>query len=48
MGDKKMKTKPGYFFSPLLVQHFLVDVSDKSSRHTPCAVRETVIRSGIR
>ena len=24
------------------------DVSDKSSRHTPCAVRETVIRRGIR
>ena len=47
MGDKKMKTKPD-FFSHLLVQHFLVDVSDKSSRHTPCAVRDTVIRRGIR
>ena len=28
--------------------HDPVDVSDKSSRHTPCAVRDTVIRRGIR
>ena len=26
----------------------ILDVSDNSSRHTPCAVRETVIRRGIR
>ena len=28
-------------------QETMIDVSDRSSRHTPCAVRETVIRRGI-